>query len=125
MLGGLATRLSRPVHVIHNDQKLFTFTPDGWEEEKNRDKCSAIVYNVWGEHAFFYRPEKAQRAARMNVRPVREVPTRCLAVRGDDMPDRVPFEEQLPFYINRSNTTTILDMAARSTWRPACTQPTR
>jgi hypothetical protein len=80
MLLGLAHRLARPVHVIHGDRKVFTFTPPGWEEAVNKDYASAIVYNVWSDHAFFYRAPAA-RAASHNARAAdgraaREVPRR-------------------------------------------------
>ena len=82
MLLALARRLERPVHVIHNDRKVFSFTPS------EESQAPAIVYNVWGDHAFFYRPQMAMPAAKLVVKPLVEVPERCLAVRGEDVPCR-------------------------------------
>jgi hypothetical protein len=100
MLFGLAQRLGRPVYVIHNDRKVYTFKPSGWDEAVNKDHSTAIVYNVWGDHAFFYKPQTACNAQKLAVRPVAEVPERCLAVRGDDMPSRVRFDDQRPFDVD-------------------------
>jgi hypothetical protein len=56
--------------------------------------------NVWGDHAFFYKPQAAVVACHMAAKPVVEVPERCLAVRTDDMPDAVPFDDQRYFNLD-------------------------
>jgi hypothetical protein len=87
MLVELARRLCRPCYVIHNETKVYEFKPDGWDEERHKDNSSAIVYNVWGEHAFFYQTEAGPWAARLRVKTVTEVPTHRLAVLADDVPE--------------------------------------
>ena len=115
MLLALARRLERPVHVIHNDRKVFSF---------GEESQSAIVYNVWGDHAFFYRPRMSMPASKLVVKPLVEVPDRCLAIRGEDVPSRKIFEKQRYFdieevehYYHQAGALFTLDqMADWGTW---------
>jgi hypothetical protein len=111
MLVELARRLCRPCYVIHNETKVYEFKPDGWDEERHKDNSSAIVYNVWGEHAFFYQTEAGPWAARLRVKTVTEVPTHRLAVLADDVPE-VTWEEMRHF-------GDIRDVQAYYTWAEA------
>jgi 5-methylcytosine-specific restriction endonuclease McrA len=109
MLIGLAMRLERPVHVIHNDHKIFSFA-------QNDDSASAIVYNVWGDHAFFYRPQMSMPASKLVVRPIVEIHRRALAVRREDCPSRATFDQQRFFDIDEVEQFLAGNLLEAGTW---------
>ena len=69
MLMELAKRLVRVVHIFHKEHKVHTYYPPDWDTTPGSQYRPAIVYSVWGEHAYFYQPGVISRdAAKIEVR---------------------------------------------------------
>ena len=95
----LARRLDRPVRVIHNDRCIKDFVPNKyleWAERKHQDH-TCLVWNVWGDHAFFYQTTMGMTAMNMRVVEPETVPTVRLQVHPDDMTERRAFADMEPW----------------------------
>ena len=97
--------LGMPVYVLHNEQKLYEFIPEGYKEQgttesgkRNKWREQAIVYNVWGSHAFMYAPgnKAARNASKLRIHARAAIPKVRLQTRSDDNLPRVRFDDMRP-----------------------------
>ena len=108
--------LDVPVYVIHNDHKLHEFVPDGWAERADHPR-SAIVFNIWGDHAFFYAPgsRAIQHAGKLRVHQRADLPKVRLQTRfNDDEIQRTRFTDMRPFDLTEFQTYLAWLSACRS-----------
>jgi hypothetical protein len=79
MLEYLGSVLGRSVYTFVNDTKISEYIPDG------TSTGSALVYNVWGDHAFFYRRGIGMAAGKTSMRALTDPPTVRLSIPREEV----------------------------------------
>jgi hypothetical protein len=106
MVEALCKVLDVPVYIIHNDTKIHQFEPESLRRTtetggRNRHREQAIVFNIFGDHAYFYEPggSVANHASKLKIYQRAPAPKVRLQTRMDDV-IRVPYSSMRPFDAN-------------------------
>ena len=90
--GGLSSRViiefcqlvGYPVHVLHKDRKIYQWLPDRDMSPAQIEASPGVMFNVHGEHAFFYEREAGRAITQMKVVEPKRVPPFRLAQHPSD-----------------------------------------